>query len=259
MSDTADRPCPEWRELMNGLIDGELDAEHARRVEAHLAEHPACARQLEQLQQSGRLLRGAYPPLVAPIALRQRLVSALGQNGRRSIRDHILGLFDVLHRLSLPASVAVLAVSLALVVWPRPVTIPELEADLIAGHVRSLLADHLTDIATSDRHQVKPWFNGKTDFSPPVFDLKSQGFPLQGGRLDYVGGKVVAALVFRHDGHVINLFVWPGSTASAPAEDRGGYHLVGWVEGDLVFEAVSDLNAAELATFASTFRAAAKQ
>ncbi|MDR3496641.1 MAG: anti-sigma factor [Ancalomicrobiaceae bacterium] len=259
MSERDDRPCAEWRDLMHGLVDGELDAEHARRVEAHLAEHAACADEFVRLKAARARLRAAYPPLAAPEPLRQRILAALAAEAptrQPGIAERIAALVAWLTPASLPASAVLLALSIALFVWPQQVMAPNLEADLVAGHVRSLLADHLTDVATSDQHTVKPWFNGKVSFSPPVVDLAADGFPLVGGRLDYVGGEVTAALVFRHAGHVINLFVRPAHGERDGAANRDGYNLLIWHEDGLMLSAVSDLNAAELATFGAEFRKA---
>ena len=132
----------------------------------------------------------------------------------------------------------------------------QMENQLIGSHVRSLLANHLTDVETSNKHVVKPWFNGKIDFAPPVPDLADQGFPLAGGRLDYVSGKVVPALVYHRRLHTINVFIWPiksGAIVPTRTLRRDGYSLVEWKRGDLEFWAVSDIDAVELRQFQQDF------
>jgi anti-sigma factor RsiW len=126
-----------------------------------------------------------------------------------------------------------------------------LTGELVASHVRSLQVAHLVDVETSDQHVVKPWFNGKLDFSPPVVELKDQGFPLVGGRLDYMNGRTVAAIVYRRGRHVINLFVWPDTAIGGPETVNAGqgYGLRHWRAGGLTFWAVSDVNPADLTQF----------
>ena len=130
---------------------------------------------------------------------------------------------------------------------------------VMAGHARSVLTSHLTDVATSDQHTVKPWLSQKLDFSPPVTDLTPVGFALLGGRLDYLDGRPVAALAYQHRQHLINLFVWPDHKPAGGATQtfsKDGYNVLRWVDGGLVFWAVSDLNAAELKDFMQAYASA---
>ncbi|AIE84917.1 putative transmembrane anti-sigma factor [Fimbriimonas ginsengisoli Gsoil 348] len=153
-----------------------------------------------------------------------------------------------------------LALGLALgvaLMWPRR-TDDALVASLVDGHVRSLMASHLFDVASTDRHTVKPWFLGKIDFAPAVPDLARDGFPLIGGRLDYLGGRPAAGLVYRRNAHIINVFALPHSPATPPPSSVRGFHLAMWRLGDVDYWAVSDVEASELATFAKRFEASAR-
>lgn len=136
----------------------------------------------------------------------------------------------------------------------------QLAEDVVDSHLRSLQADHLIDVVSSDQHTVKPWFDGKLDLSPPVVDLAAQGFPLVGGRLDYLEDHPVAALVYRHKNHVINVFVWthkPGGFTPPPPAEIHGYNLRHWQQGDFTFWAVSDVETDALDEFVKDFKTAA--
>jgi anti-sigma factor RsiW len=137
-----------------------------------------------------------------------------------------------------------------------------LSDEIVADHVRSMMVAHLTDVTSSDQHSVKPWFNGRLDYTPPVRDLSSDGYPLVGGRLDYLDGRSVAALVYRRRLHTINLFVWPCDDTNTPIIKRltrRGYNIVNWCDGGMQFWAVSDLNAGELQTFTQLLRKKAER
>lgn len=270
--DEDDRPCHDWLPLLHSFADNELDAEHALRVERHIADHPACAEELARILKARTRIRHEMPVLRAPAGLRARIMADIAAtepesadvrspNTLRSWFRRLRQWLVPLEPWSLPTSLAVLALAVWIGAIPHTTVLPleserGVEQELVSGHVRSLLADHLTDVTTSDRHTVKPWFNGRVDFSPPVIDLAAEGFPLKGGRVDYINRRVVVALAFQHQNHVINLFIWPAS-ASEPREDsRDGFNLIGWSEHGLMFWAVSDLNMHELRDFQRTYSAA---
>jgi len=134
----------------------------------------------------------------------------------------------------------------------RHVSFGSIEREVVSSHIRSLMANHLTDVASTDQHTVKPWFNGKLDFSPPVSDLATSGYPLIGGRLDYLRGRPVAALVYQRRKHLINVFAWPDegvADAETPPRTQQGYHIIHETHGGMAYWIVSDLNSDELSSF----------
>jgi anti-sigma factor RsiW len=227
--------CRECEGLLAIYLDGELDAVRTADMEAHLQACQGCAAALERQDALKQLFRQA-PYYKAPEQLRRRVMP------RKPFR--------LPQWLPVAASLAVLSV----VLWRlAPAASPGIERELVAAHVRSLQASHLMDVVSTDRHTVKPWFAGKLDFAPIVEDLNAQGFPLVGGRLDYVSGRQVAALVYKRSQHTINLFTWPGGASdSAPRlESLQGYNVAHWTHSGMQWWAVSDLGADELKLFAS--------
>ncbi len=261
MNTPAPRPCSEWELMLHGFVDNELDAAHSLQIERHVATCPHCAQQLESLQALKQRIAQPGVHWRTPDHVRAQVLAAISREAARApaprqATTEFSALEFVRKWLFVP-SLAALAASLFLVVGPMSDRSP-VGDEVVASHVRSLLVDHLTDVATSDQHTVKPWFNGKIDFAPPVVDLVREGFPLQGGRVDYIGGRVVAALVYKRQSHVINLFVWPVSSDATTAtvrtaSSRDGYNLENWRAGGLNFWAVSDGNADDLARFRDAF------
>lgn len=246
--------CDDAISLVHGYVDGELDLTSALALERHLSQCAACVRRYENVRTLSSVLRDGAPYYEASPALRRHVRRALRQSSESR------GLW-LMPRLSWGWVAAAAAAAILVVVLagglPTPFPAGTIDArigqEVIASHVRSLMADHLTDVLSSDQHTVKPWFAGKLDFSPPVKDLAAEGFPLVGGRLDYIERRPVAALVYRRRKHTINLFVWPNQSApSLPWSESTprGYNLVNWNENGMTYWAVSDLDAAELGEFA---------
>jgi len=240
----------EISELIHPYADGELDVVNAREVEQHLTACDDCRR----LEQRVRLLRTALrnnaPAERAPARLRKNVRRALKREAKPE-REF----FSPWLVLTTGAAFTLLLLSFAFY-QPTRTSRNVIADELVANHVRSLLATHLVDVVSSDQHTVKPWFHGRVDFAPEVRDLSANGFPLVGGRLDYLHGQTVVALVYRRNKHPINLFVEPTSTNDNTAPStltRRGYNLVHWTHDGMDYWAVSDLNTTELRQFASQF------
>jgi anti-sigma factor RsiW len=269
--------CRKMEALLPAYVDDELDLVHSMEVEQHLGECRACASALREQRAVKQAVAEYAPYYTAPEELRKlverqaaehfgsvRLSPApfgsahvsqanLSQVGRPGHSSTWTGLFS--WRWLALAAASVFAVAVILVA-PGPLRhsrfgeqLPNaIESQVVASHVRSLLASHLIDVPSSDRHTVKPWFTGKLDFAPDVPDLSGKGFTLAGGRLDYVNGRTVAALVYHRRQHTINLFTWPAQTADQAVKrsTRDGFHVAHWSRGGMEWWAVSDLNADEL-------------
>jgi anti-sigma factor RsiW len=254
--------CQEHKMLLHGYLDGELDLVNTLQLEAHLRECTSCA----QVYRNNQTLRSAISEgnlyLKPPNDLFKRIHLALHEankaEGRGSIsaRELPRGLpWRAWGALATIAASAALAAVIIWRLWPLNSGPSQelLARDVLDSHVRSLMANHLTDVPSSDQHTVKPWFDGKLDFSPPVEDLSGQGFPLVGGRLDYLEDRPVAALVYQRRKHFINLFIWPSARGAQESEGkmvmRQGYNLLHWTRSGMTFWAVSDLSNSELQEF----------
>jgi len=242
----------ELRLLVQADIDGELPARDAAIVAAHLADCAPCRalqRQLRELKQS---LRAGIAREPAPDALRRKLV-AMTAPAPAATRNFASPRLWGWTGGSFGLGALVAAALLLFVVVPRG---GDVESAIVDGHVRALQPGHLLDVASSNQHTVKPWFDGRLDFAPPVKDLAAQGFPLAGGRLDYLGGRSVAALAYGRQKHIINLFIWPqAGIAGAGPDMLKGYNIVHWSAGGMNFWAVSDLERGELESFARDWQA----
>jgi anti-sigma factor RsiW len=244
--------CDEAEILLNALLDGELDAGHAREVESHVQGCGRCAARLRSYREMQGKLHSSDLRFTAPPALRGRVERKLPSRGVSGRRDLLRGL------LFGSVATAAAAAGLMFVVVNRDQD-SRIATEAISAHLRSLQAEHLTDVASNDQHNVKPWFNGRSDLAPPVADLTAQGFTLIGGRLDYIDGKPAAAIVYRRRTHVINLFVVQSPNtqrAAARMETIQGFNVRRWNEQDLSLLAVSDLNADELEDFGAKFETA---
>ncbi len=244
--------CDEAKILLHALIDGELDAGHAREVEEHIAGCASCADELAAYREMSKAMADADLRYTAPPALRRRIEASLPQKAAPSRRAVLRG-FAMGSAVSAIAATGIVAIAL------RQDDEQRIMSDIVSAHLRSLQAGHLTDVISTDQHTVKPWFNGKIDVAPPVIDLTSLGFTLVGGRLDYVDARPIGAVVYRRRQHVINLFV--AQTASmqhrAPrTEIFQGFNIRHWSDRGLNFWAVSDLGADELAEFSDKLEAA---
>ena len=256
--------CTESLNRLHAYLDQELDLPSVVAIDQHLASCAACkaAFAAQSALRSG-IRRHAEYRHGAPEALANRIRARLGTAAEASAPTLRPGWRWPQLRQWLPVGFA--AATAAVVSWTAAIQYASLPADqiiaeqVIAGHARSIVTSHLVEVASSDQHTVKPWLSGKLDFSPPVTDLADAGFPLAGGRLDYLDNRPVAALVYRYRQHVINLFVWPDEKSGrvpTQALSKHGYNVLRWSDAGMTFWAISDVNAADLKTFAETYASA---
>jgi anti-sigma factor (TIGR02949 family) len=245
--------CESNGRLLHGYLDGELDAVRAVEFEEHLKSCPECAGELRKQQDLRQSLRSANLYQRAPESLRSSIRAQIPGSPAQNVQRKLIPMprRAVFNWLAAAAAVA-FAIFVGAKVFPDVVRQHQtdlLAQEMVASHIRSLQPGHLFDVQSTDQHTVKPWFDGKLDFAPPVVDLAQAGFPLIGGRLDYADGRPVAALVYGRQKHLINVFVWPAesSTTELPRiRTIQGYNLVFWWRDGMDFCAASDLNVAEL-------------
>jgi anti-sigma factor RsiW len=248
--------CDEAEILLHALIDGELDAGHTRDIESHVATCPRCAAALADYRKMSEMVAGANLRYTAPPSLRQRIEASLPQTKSADVVP-LPSRRSLLRGFAMGSAVSALAAYGLVAIVLRNDDAHRIESDVVSADLRSLQAGHLIDVVSTDQHTVKPWFDGRLDFAPPVKDLAGDGFPLKGGRLDYLDGRPVAALVYQRDKHLIDLYVWPeggAQTAFQSTASENGYNVVHWSAGGMTLWAVSDVEAGQLADFARDWR-----
>jgi anti-sigma factor RsiW len=248
--------CDEAEVLIHALIDSELDAGHAREVEAHVVQCQRCTVLLADYRQMSRAIAGADLRYAAPASLRRRIDAALPKPTSAAPSRRA-----VLRSFALGSGVSAIAATGLFAIMLRNDDQERIMSEIVSAHLRSLQAGHLTDVLSTDQHTVKPWFNGKLDVAPPVIDLTAQGFTLIGGRLDYVDARPIGSVVYKRRAHVINLFVAQTSNTErrpAKTETFQGFNIRQWGDRGLNFWAISDIGADELAEFSEKFEAAAQ-
>jgi len=241
------------RELLHAYVDGELDLANARETERHLEGCAVCRGTEKAIRELRSAVTSEAIAYRAPAHLRRNVRAALrreAKSTRQSLSPWLM--------FATGAAFAAMILGFVLFQTTRAARTEAIVDQVVANHVRSLLAAQLVDVVSSDQHTVKPWFDGKIDFAPEVRDLAGDGFPLVGGRLDYLDGKTVAALVYQRNKHPINLFITPTatnrSTTTTPTlTSRRGYNILAWINNGMKYWAVSDLNQGELREFAQLF------
>jgi anti-sigma factor (TIGR02949 family) len=250
--------CDEARSLLENYVDGELDAGRAAELAQHLQTCPGCGGELARLETLSRAIRSEIRRHRAPVPLRRAAEDLLAVPEAPTRPDR--GRRRLVGAIAASLIAGAIASGSATYLTTRellgPGSLDRLAADLVASHMRALVAATPIDVASSDRHTVKPWFAGKIDLSPPVTDFKEQGFALEGGRLDYVAGRPVPVVVYRHREHLIGLYALPDDGRDSAPErfERDGYNLLHWRQNGLALWAISDVEFAQLAEFVELVR-----
>jgi anti-sigma factor RsiW len=250
--------CEDAGELLDAYLDGELDLVRSLEVEAHLKGCDRCRAAQDEYHalQHSLQTRGVY--FNAPVGLEQRVRARLGSADGAQRKRRLPTIIPEWRQLAVAASIAALVIVSAISIRPllRPSPTDAVAQQVVSSHIRSLMGNHLSDVASSDQHTVKPWFSGKLDFAPVVKDLAHDGFPLTGGRLDYLDNRPVAALQYKRRQHTINLFQWPTSRPDSKPEmlTNKGYNVVHWTQSGMTYWAISDVSASELRDFVGQLR-----
>ena len=260
--------CQPTRATLNAYVDGELPPDDAAAIADHLTTCAPCSAEYQSVLDTIALTRRQLERFTAPDVLRARIRAAIATTPS----EHEPAAADSTprrgaprrNRWSQPAFIAAgLLFAAALgsgttLLVRRQAEPPSIAAQVLSSHLRSLMPNHLTDVASNDQHNVKPWFNGRLDYSPTVPRFDDQGYPLIGGRVDYVGGRPVAVVVYGRRQHLINVFSWPApsSDEALTASASNGYTMYHWRTGGIEHWVVSDVNAAELKTFAGMIQRA---
>ena len=259
--------CDDNARLLNAYLDGELDLVRSLEIEEHLKACSDCAQELRSHQTLRRAFRSANLYDRAPAGLESRIRASLAREAGASPAATFAPSTSPAAKSrrefwNWAAIAAAIVLAVVLTLRFSPGRDARLQSNLVAeeivsSHIRALQPGHLLDVPSTDQHTVKPWFNGKLDFSPPVRDLSEAGYPLLGGRLDYVARHPAAVLVYQRRQHLIDVFVWPAD--AQPATPRSeissqGYNMLCWQATGMDFCAVSDLNSAELGQFAALLR-----
>ncbi len=253
--------------LLPAYVDKELSLSEVVDFERHFNSCTKCQLEYQEQARVSTLIKNNALYFEAKPELAERIESVITVDLSKAFPQKIQGHFWNLNwpgswdgiwgsKGAIMASLAALIISTSLF-FATPSAQEKLTEELTASHIRSLQANHLSDVISTDQHTVKPWFNGKLDFAPPVIDLTATGFPITGGRLDYINGKTIAVIIYHHNKHPINLYIWPNTSGDSAmhATARKGYTLVHWATGGMNYWAVSDLEATKLVSFAEKLQA----